>query len=159
MVRQTEYDGESRILRHNIPPEHGVVRPDESRSVGVSYTCGLHARTRVATHAGHTPEVGSVSGICCSTTMFDVLSDDGHSEYCVQRRKSDPRIVAFLRATYVSRTRAKHSERMRSTVGVGSVCSTSRFKKEKEVFLRRVDFDARCTVQRAWFSTDPGRLS
>ena len=58
------------------------------------------------------------------------------------RAKRDPRIVSQLRASYLSRTRAKHSERMRSTVGVGSVVSTSRVKKEKEVFLRCVEIDA-----------------
>ncbi len=50
--------------------------------------------------------------------------------------------MSQLRASYLSRTRAKHSERMRSTVGVGSVVSTSRVKKEKEVFLRCVENDA-----------------
>lgn len=149
----------SRTQQPRTLVEHRVVQADESHSIGVSYTCGLHARTRSATRAGHTRRADLVSGSCCSATMLSEVGERSHSAYCVPRGKRHPRIVTNLRATYVSRTRAKHSERMRSTAGVGSVCSTSRFKKEREVFLRRVDSDACCTEQRASFSTGSGRLS
>ena len=106
-------------------------------------TCAVYMHEQLKQHAHVTVRalavsVGSVVVQRRSHTAVTPVTFTKHP----QRAKRDPQIVSVFPASYLSRTRAKHSERMRSTVGVGSVVSTSRVKKEKEVFLRCVEIDA-----------------